>query len=128
MDDLIAFIRARLDDDERYVRAVKAAGERLKANPDPRMTEFGKGTIDAFLDNWDDLGEFTRWKSAVPSDLDRLLREVEAKRAVLGAYVSAATCDRLPQTEAYLDGYCSAMEVALKALAVAWSDHPDYPR
>jgi hypothetical protein len=142
--DPTAFITARLDDDERYVRAVKAAAERLKANPDPRMAEFGMSATDAFLDNWDDLAEFTRWKCAVPADLDRQLREVEVKRAILaehsssgGMYPTCRRCehrssgtwygdeegDEEPPDDVSADAWpCKTVRL----LAAVWSDHPDY--
>ena len=51
----------------------------------------------------------------------RVLREIEAKRAILGEYVAVRRLQELTDTEQ--DYY---RDWVLCHLAAAWSDHPDY--
>lgn len=115
---LIAFVRARLDEDEERARAaVSAWGDKVN---EPK---------------WADLpDEITG--HAFRHDPVRVLREVEAKRRTLEIHrVSGGWededghdiglgCDECGYSAEYCDrgGWCET----LRHLAGAWADHPDY--
>lgn len=126
MDDLTAFISARLDDDERYARVFLALGQRLKDNPSPAVTAIGQAGIDMMLDASEAVAEAMRWKCRAPNDLERVLREVAAKRARLALYVAACDAARKHGGDPYMVGIAAGLEVAVKRDAAVWSDHPDY--
>ncbi len=58
----------------------------------------------------------------------RVLREVEAKRAIIKAYVDAdiKAHDTYNFHEDILNGESNGLETAVEALAICWSDHPDF--
>ncbi|MFI7329341.1 DUF6221 family protein [Streptomyces rubiginosohelvolus] len=74
-DALVAFLKARFDDDERVARA--CAGD-------------GTWTVEDLEVYAPDLSDDVRTQAA-RQDPARTLREVEAKRAVLAAYCAAAS-------------------------------------
>src|SRR6478735_11072312 len=95
VDDLIAFLNARLDEDEaaaKDVRYIWPTGFEVTLNP------------------------------------ARILREVEAKRVILGACVETLQGE---DSHDYLTDGGSGEEYELarfviRQLAAVWSDHPDY--
>ncbi|GIF16528.1 DUF6221 family protein [Actinoplanes teichomyceticus] len=127
--DLIAFLRARLDEDEQAARA--AAG----GHPHWKWDAAPDGTF--YLDpgrNADDLGSvalreaadhIVRWNPA------RVLAEVEAKRALLN-YIATM---RRGGHAASVNGRPGAWTTVgpdhrkslLRLLAQPYADHPDYP-
>jgi hypothetical protein len=125
MDDLTAFVKARLDEDEAIAQA--AASE---AGPDwtwDRETRDGYlrtpgGTIMADALNVED----EQFRPHVARhDPARVLREVAAKRKRLAAYTAArAAADRYD--DQYMAGVASGLADAIKDDASAWNDHPDY--
>ncbi len=117
MSDLVAFLIARLDEDEAAARkSIEVVGR------EPWQA-----------DHWDemhpaDAAHFERWLPA------RVLREVDAKRRIVEDYrISAAACRRVTGSALDSPGYRSmrggrdAFRSACVSLAAAYSDHPDYP-
>lgn len=113
MDDLIAFVNARLDEDEAAAKAARGVewDWRYVAQP------FGERPSIAHTVH------------IARHDPERVLREVAAKRAILAAYeqegaqpIHRPDPEVLTLIEARLDAY----EDAVLALAAIWSDHPDY--
>lgn len=100
MDDLIAWLRVQLDEDERVARAV-----------DPREWLDG--------DAWAELDGAVRAHAAA-WDPHRVLAEVEAKRRVLELTDFSA---QFPDTDG---GYDSACEDVIKLLALPYADRPGY--
>lgn len=103
MNDLIAFLNARLDEDE---AAARAAAE----HP---WTRFGAQTA-AQVDH------------IARHDPARVLREVEARRAII-----RRCAVRMNEMDVHPNGLVSPRAVlarqALIDLAVIWNDHPDFP-
>jgi hypothetical protein len=126
MDDLVAFLRARLDEDE--ARALKARGE---------------WDAEWVIAEWQDLPDevFTQTRTYDPA---RVLREVAAKRVIAERHtvdvskvsqflydpytgervpdrydVSCVTCD-------YIGDDPSMTCDVLRHLAAVYSDHPEY--
>ncbi len=97
MDDLIAFLAARLGEDE----ALAKRGEEVFATGWPDYQTFDSPELDDACKYLDRFG---------PA---RVLREVEAKRAVITQW------EHSPAGSPVLTN-------ALYRLAAAWSDHPGY--
>ena len=114
MDDLIAFLRARLDEDERMAQAAK-----------------------------DVAAERTHYRASVMTRADRELREVEAKRRIIElheltvskdpARFSALTGERLPDAYEVTCAVCGWADddstsgcETLRLLALPYVDHPAY--
>lgn len=127
MDDLIAFLRARLDEDEQWAStASEYASEHWRVDDDeetlllydPMPEEPGMGkTLGGRV-----VAHIARHDPA------RVLREVQAKRAVIAE--CAWWHDRVNAREKHpmpclADRFEVAMSV-LRALATAYNDHPDY--
>lgn len=113
MDDLVAFLRARFDDDERLI------GE-YEAYMSQRAAAAGSYV----------LVEPPGWCAGEPFDIDRVLREVEAKRRILDEIVPAmdGMDDRINGEWGIgpiADEDYESVEL-LRLLALPYSDHPDY--
>lgn len=118
MDDLTAFIDARLDEDEAAAiaagdGAAESARWRTREHPsDSGIVRDGQGAVviyDEGVPSDEDAAHIAR------HDPDRALRDVAAKRAILALY---------DNPEGY--AYSVALERVVVQLATAWSDHPDY--
>lgn len=74
----------------------------------------------------------SNWRAQPPHiarhDPARILREVAAKRAIIKAYVDAdiKAHDTYNFHEDILNGESNGLETAVEALAICWSDHPDF--
>ena len=106
--DLVAFLNARLDEDEAHARRgeeVFAAGwPDYQTFDSPELTDAGR-----YLDHFG------------PA---RVLREVEAKRAILAEHQAVCKlADLTGQEIGFLGWY---REWVLKNVAAVYSDHPDY--
>jgi hypothetical protein len=111
MDELIAFLKARLDEDEAMARDL------LRAHPGPWRIDLPSDVRDstgkvvvADEYHWDPMPHIARYDPAWA------LRDVAAKRAIIAEY------------EEFNGEYewQSALSFAIVRLAAAWDDHPDY--
>lgn len=124
MTDLSEFLAARLDEDEATAKAAASGGGDDRPN---WVARFGM-VVDA------DDPDYAIYGAAVSSlpELDRhiarhdparVLREVAAKRAAIAeinrAYAASDAIDNIEITDYTAD-------TILRALASAYSDHPDY--
>ena len=140
MGDLVAFLRARLDEDEAAARAAASVAgpgwhsEVAWGEDIPQMVVRGDG--DAWLAatgtaDDEELGPFI-----ARHDPARVLREVAAKRAILGDYEEAAERpydlpegihDGRDDDEREIDQcQIDVLESILRHLAAVYRDHPDY--
>ena len=133
MSDLIAFLSARLEEDEQIARDAGGCGWMLNVyrRRDPGFV----------LDQtWRDTEHIVRHDPA------RVLREVEAKRRRLALYLDAketlaAALEKAPPEDdpatahSYVrerinvnqaSGRFAALEMSVRLDAMAWSDHADY--
>jgi hypothetical protein len=134
MDDLIAFVKARLEEDEATAKEACAGPWHTDRSVLPGLG--GAWTVDAldggpvfinFAATDDDVAHVARHDPA------RVLREVAAKRAIVDDYRRARDASQ-NATGAELDtpGYAAvsgawaALKVCVTLLAAAWPDHPDY--
>lgn len=118
MRDLVEFLRARLDEDEAVARRLE---------PDPVWMRVGS---ELAVDNEDEIA----------ISAGRVLREVEAKRRILGEHSpdvpdpwgECATCAEEEQVEDHGDhvvGYRSGKTypcLTVRLLTLPYCDHPDY--
>lgn len=115
MDDLIAFVTARLDEDE-------AAAQEAASRP------LGPA--------WDDGTRLTAVARHIARhDPARVLREIAAKRVILARWEFAANQVAVGAVNEAA-GYgpadpgwplrADSHELDVRSLAVAWNDHPDY--
>lgn len=121
MNDLTAFLVARLADDEAYAR--NAFGDHNDAGPDWHEQWSGALNIGDAEDlvNTND-SQVSRFMERF--DPARILREVEAKRLVIAEYESVVeSADLSNDADRAL---VSSLRGAVKALALPYSDHEDY--
>ena len=118
MDDLTAFISARLDEDEAIA---KAAANRHWLTDDNIITLHPEHDGDGYM-SWPTRADA---QHAASHDPARVLREVAAKRAVVGAYAKAD--EWVNVSAGATAGYArQIMDETLRHVAAVWSDHPDY--
>jgi hypothetical protein len=144
MDELIAFLAARLDEDEAAAKAWASPPWREDATHwqvvgqrEPRYDN-GRGETLTVIDvsgrpvdfaeaiqvRWDSNGE--RAEHIARHDPARVLADVAADRALLTALSEAAKADLGITGEPYDAGWCEALELAVKIRAARFADHPDY--
>jgi hypothetical protein len=118
VSDLVAFIKARLAEDE----AVADSGEhwqRLHVLPGGTRMIAPEGSMTA-------VGSLEPVSAlhVVRHDPARVLREVEAKRRIVEAYNEANEGKYAGLT--YEQGRLDSLELALRLLALPYADHPSY--
>ncbi|MFF6925834.1 DUF6221 family protein [Streptomyces californicus] len=119
MDDLVQFLRDRLDEDEQAARAAHA----------PNWSTDGRtGLHYGVEDGWmTDALTTADADHIARHDPARVLREVEAKRRLLTDYEeNAADLDAQHAPDMDYVGRADGLETALQHLATAYADHPDY--
>ncbi|APE21429.1 MULTISPECIES: DUF6221 family protein [Streptomyces] len=132
MEDLIAFLRARLDEDEELALQAQqlggapswdsAADVLLLPGLKTRRRLAEQGVPDALQDAVE--------AHAARHDPARVLADVDAKRRIVTAYEEAATefQDIGPGMVSYdrMVGSVSSLRTAIECLSLAYADHPDY--
>ncbi|MFE7485490.1 DUF6221 family protein [Streptomyces sp. NPDC057552] len=126
-DTLVAFLKARLDDDE---RAATAPASAVWASPEWRFTEgddgpfVDLGTTHLTEESGLNVAELEHIAHHAPA---RILREVAAKRQLINDYEeSAADLDAQDAPDRDWVGRLDGLEAALRHLATAYADHPDH--
>jgi len=122
MDDLAAFITARLDEDEAMAKlAAREGGTWTQDDPERRPGAISSAGGQVVYDE----GAPDEYQAAhiARHDPARVLREVAAKRAMVADHgpseVAPDACRRCKGGMAFP---CRT----IRHLAAAWSDHPDY--
>ena len=103
--DVVEFLRARLDEDERIAREA-APGRRLTYTAEPKVYEIPPDT--------------PLLRHQVNYDPARVLREVEALRRIVDEHHPVDPCD------AHDASFRSISCDTLRALAAIWADHEDF--
>jgi hypothetical protein len=138
-DDLVAFLRARLDEDEQVAQATTAgpwwheprkqwlapgAFERYDLAQGEEFVGYGQSPLSgciAATGPADDQQSMADARHIARHDPARVLAEVAAKRDVI------RLAERAHDYHAtFLSGFAAAMEDALRKFALAYADHPDY--
>jgi Family of unknown function (DUF6221) len=131
ISDLIAFVTARLDEDE---ATAKAAGEpggqfsRPGAGFAPDWKDEGGAVSSSAGEVVFDEGNPTEAQSAhiARHDPARALREVEAGRKLLTRYAEAREFFERPVNAGYPAGEVTGLRMAIRCRAAIWDGHPDY--
>lgn len=123
-EDLLAFLRARLDEDERLARRCAEVGDFhwVEGEREGRV-EDGAGRVIVWDEGANLSGHIARHN---PS---RVLREVEAKRLLVdfGEYMSGWNDQHMSSVTAHeITMMRTAGGILLSRLASVYSDHPDY--
>lgn len=121
MTDLVEFLRARLDEDERIARGEITRREVWQSKLD-QMRRFGE-MVGVGLIDYDELG--------APGDPARVLVEVETKRWIIDALVpEVEDMDETIHQEfcgaANPDAHNYIAAQLLQRMAQIYADHPDY--
>jgi hypothetical protein len=114
VSDLIAFIQARLDEDEQVARRVEAAWRCIAGTGEIVASDGTHAEVCAEA-HWEGVGEHI-----ARHDPARVLREVEAKRKLLAYLVSLE--DKATDNNWWNLDTCEPFQL----LAATWSDHPGY--
>jgi hypothetical protein len=124
MDDLIVFLRARLDEDEQvaldWQRHKEALTERFMNDPSRKHVRLRREPVtDARLSEYAYHDRF---------DPARVLRGVAARRAAIEeyAYLHKRALNPGPHPQPDEAGRFEVAAIMTRALAAEWSDHPDY--
>lgn len=124
VDELITFLRARLDEDERTARSTMWDGS--ENVPDWHLS--ASATVETGGDTLY-VGDRTVANHIERHDPARVLRDIEAGRRILSLYVASRERDewmRQATGEAPTALATAAYGEALKALALSHADHEDY--
>jgi hypothetical protein len=124
VDDLVQFLRNRLNDDVSFMHAAIRLRESGAVTASPAATEGAFALMDVVMsdpDTVDALTLFTRTGTRAPGEAERVLEEVEAKRELLRQY-EHLKYDVMPDD---MTGVW-ALETILRAFALPYSGHPDY--
>ncbi len=119
MDDLVAFLAARLDEDE---QAAQSAVDELANWGGPWLAIADDIAKRAHFDA-DEIGEhIARWDPA------RVLAEVEAKRRIIDEHepLQNGCCDTCCEDGPYGDSNQAWPCRTVRLLALPYADHPDY--
>lgn len=123
-DELVAFLRARLDEDEHLAGAASPAPWSANAEHDEVLAIDGETVADGFALSGRQLRATV--DHIVRHDPLRVLREVEAKRKIVDEYAEALRIlDGFRET-GWEEGHREALLLACKVLAAAYADHSDY--
>lgn len=125
-DELVAFLRARLDEDEQAARDATPPQDPLSAAPGHwnvhlESKDDGWAVEDA-SGLWAAVTGYPRGKAAhiARHDPARVLRDVEAKRRILNMELPGY------YDNPYANGWDDAHGDVLYLLALPYADHPDY--
>lgn len=114
VDDLIAFLRARLDEDEQEATAASPGPWKANAEQDEVLAVDDIEVATGFALSGNQLRATVR--HIVRHDPTRVLREVEAKRELINWVLRWPLRPAPP----------SSVDGVLERLALAYVDHPDY--
>lgn len=146
MDDLVKFLRARLDDDEAAARAASEPESWMELNREPRPNwhvqywadpdvaaaiadpESSAYPVATTPEGMDEADAAARIQHIVRHDPARVLREVEAKRQLILWYEKPEESTALPD---YFNRFNTSVQQSvlvqvLRHLALPYADHPDY--
>lgn len=121
MSDLVEFLRARLDEDEEIARHASPGPWHCTSDPLGMHIENGDGLGRIVMRSGADRADARGWSNIehiARHDPSRALAEVAAKRQVVTAYEASSA--------PFLAAQRPGLWMAVKSLATAYSDHPDF--
>ena len=123
MDDLVTWLGAQLDEDERVAK---------QATPGPWSVDLASGMVSGRLEGQRSVvgtTHFSRWDRAFICEFNpaRVLAEVEAKRAILAEYGAALDRKRRhPDDLAVAGDLLAVVRIIRHHLALPYRDRPGY--
>lgn len=133
MDDLITWLKAAMDDDERVARAcaevypppwdVSDRGHTAEVKADePDFRRVAELQQDPAIDGWlsERLDHIARWDPA------RVLADIDSKRRIVAEYIKAVDRRKQHREDLAAAGALLALLVAVKAIALPYADRPGY--
>ncbi|MFG3311847.1 DUF6221 family protein [Streptomyces albidoflavus] len=120
--NLIAFLRARLDEDEAVARAASPGPWRPDEEGDEVLAVDGIVVAEGFALSGRQLRATV--DHIARHDPARVLAEVEAKRRIVQAH--AKWCEGRCEAKYPEGGFDAAHYWSVKSLAAVYADHPDY--
>ena len=128
MNDLIAFIRARIDEDERTARRAADVYDGATTWELTRATamDVGERTFIAEIGADEDGFRPSELDHIARHDPARVLREVEAKRRILDEYRAAQANLKQHPDDLAGKGWLLGTVRVINLLALPYADHPDY--
>ena len=136
--DLIAFLNARLDEDEATAKARRGIFPSAAVEDSGavwlHVKRGGNAVVVHYLhpvEGYGDMADLRAWADAEQGWTQaRVLREVEVKREIVTAYewTAARKADGggIERNYHFRSGQVNALETAAECLAAVYSDHPDY--
>lgn len=130
MDDLVQFLRTRLDEDEQIARAATSGPWSVDSETYAEAINAADGVQVVAGGRWG--GEASVFESTEDAlhiarhDPARVLRDIEAKRAVISRYERAMENRRAHPDDLASAGAFLALHGAVRLLTVPYADHPDY--
>jgi hypothetical protein len=122
VDDLVQFLRARLDEDAARAEAAGGDSWRRQEHPSETVAVYdSKGEPVVYDEGWPSEAQA---EHIVRHDPARVLRGIEADRALLNQYVEVAAND-VNELE-YAHGWANALGFAVRLRGIRFADHPDY--
>lgn len=125
MDDLVQFLRARLDNDERIAREADEGPWQLKTlgrHDQAAVSTEGPGA----LVQLDGVRATANGAHIAHHDPARVLREIQAHRTTVDEYDIALGVPAATDQAAYWKGHVETLREVCLRLATVHADHPDY--
>jgi hypothetical protein len=128
-DDLVAFLRARLDEDEQTARAASAGPWRVNSETYAEKISDATGTDIVAGGRWG--GEASVFESTEDAlhiarhDPARVLADVYVKRCIIDQFTMIELPAESNGDTAAVGAYVK-MTGVLRLLALPWREHPDY--
>jgi hypothetical protein len=132
MDELVQFLRDRLNEDEQTARdelCVNCGNPIVPLRSALGITGYshGGGRVNEHGE-WERNWEGRRCPGSITGaeavqNPARVLRDIEARRALLAEYVLADAESAYPD---WMGGYASGLEYAVRLDAARYADHPEY--
>ncbi|MFB7738256.1 DUF6221 family protein [Streptomyces sp. NPDC056112] len=127
MEELVQFLRDRLDDDAAFMEAAIRLRESGAVTASPAATEGAFALMDVVANDPDTaeaLTVFTRTGVRAPGEAERVLAEVEAKRLILDRFADLSGENWRPSPPRVIR--LQELRDAVRCLALPYADHPDY--
>lgn len=123
-DNLIEFLRARLDEDAALAEAASPGPWRLNAESDEVLAVDGITVAEGFALSGRQLRATTG--HIARHDPTRVLTEVEAKRGIIDWYATRIGLAQGDDGDDYENVTGGTLEYVLRGLGIVYTGHPDY--
>ena len=124
MDDLVAFLRARLDEEAACAQGAGGAEWSLQEHEgDTVLIYDSHGEPVVYDEGWPTPAQAAHIVAHGPA---RVLAEVESKRQIIRRYEEQESAPGRDENDEGINGLIAGLYVATQVLALPYADHPDY--